>query len=695
MPNMSQHRLQSRQRAEREEQPRVREIAKSVAATVGEGFFRSLVEHLATALDGDCVYVGEFNDGPVPKLQTVAVYRDGAPADAFEQNLNGSCADQVLTDGSMAWSRDVRRIFPADSVLEEMRAEGYVGFRLTDSMGQVIGLIALIGRDRLQHLAATKSVIGAFAARASAELERKRADDALRQSEQRYRAFISASRDGMWRIELAKPVPLELPEDEQIERIYRDGYLAECNDAMARLAGARDAEELVGTQLSALFSETDDRIREELRAAVRSRYSSASIITMPLAPDGKRQYRLRTQCGIVENDELRRIWGTTRDVTELKMAELAVEASERRFREVLQNIHVPALMLSRTGEITFCNEALLAIANSTGGLLGENWLDLIRDTRERPVWAALLSSQFAQQETQFHFEGVLQLRDAAPRLVVWDIIVLRDDTGDSVGLAAIGRDITDQRAMQDRLAQVVKLEAIGRLAAGIAHDFNNALTLIMGYVEFALNQVKPTEPLYKTLVGIQSASSDCAVLAEQLLAIGYRQQLRPELLNLNSMIDAQQDTIERIVGPAVKVVKELDAGIGLVWVDPVQVRRILINLATNARDAMPNGGTLTVSTANVEMDGGASGLPTGEYVRLAVADTGPGLSEEVRQHLFEPFFTTKAPGKGAGLGLTTIYGIVTQSGGYISARNPGVGALIEIFLPRRENVPLESKSSAP
>jgi signal transduction histidine kinase len=207
--------------------------------------------------------------------------------------------------------------------------------------------------------------------------------------------------------------------------------------------------------------------------------------------------------------------------------------------------------------------------------------------------------------------------------------------------------------------------------------------------------VKPTEPLYKTLVGIQSASSDCAVLAEQLLAIGYRQQLRPELLNLNSMIDAQQDTIERIVGPAVKVVKELDAGIGLVWVDPVQVRRILINLATNARDAMPNGGTLTVSTANVEMDGGASGLPTGEYVRLAVADTGPGLSEEVRQHLFEPFFTTKAPGKGAGLGLTTIYGIVTQSGGYISARNPGVGALIEIFLPRRENVPLESKSSAP
>ena len=132
-----------------------------------------------------------------------------------------------------------------------------------------------------------KSVLGAFAARAAAELERKRAEDALRESEQRYRAFISQSTDAMWRIELAMPVPLSAPEEEQIERIYRDGYLAECNDAMARLAGARNMEELIGTQFSAIFPESDTRIREELQAAIRDRYRSATIITTPLGPDGR------------------------------------------------------------------------------------------------------------------------------------------------------------------------------------------------------------------------------------------------------------------------------------------------------------------------------------------------------------------------------------------------------------------------
>jgi PAS domain S-box-containing protein len=501
----------------------------------------------------------------------------------------------------------------------------------------------------------------------------------------------------MWRVELARPVPLDAPEPEQIDRIFRDGYIAECNDAMARLAGARNADELVGSQFSALIPETDERIRGELLDAVRSRYGSATVFTTPTGDDGKKLYRLRTQCGIVENNELRRIWGTTRDITELKMAELAVEASERRFREVLENIHLPALMLNQTGAITFCNHALLGIANCAGGLLGRNWLDLIPDVRERATWSVLLSDKFAAEESRFHFEGVVHAQDDPPRLIVWDAIVLRDESGDTVGLAAIGSDLTDHRMLESRLAQAEKLEAIGRLAGGIAHDLNNSLTLIMGYVESALGQIERAGPLQNTLAGVQSAAADCAVLAEQLLAIGRRQQLRPELLNLNSVIAAQREMIERIIGPDINLVQEPDPAIGLIWFDPVQLRRILTNLAANSRDAMPGGGALTIATGNARVDSPADTSVTApaDYVRLTIADTGCGLSDEVKRHLFEPFFTTKPPGKGAGLGLTTVYAIVSQSGGQISVRSPGIGTVIEILFPRVQGVPETPKTSVP
>jgi PAS domain S-box-containing protein len=658
-----------------------------LSATIGGDFFKALVQHLAAALAADCVYVAELVDGPVSRLRTLAVYRDGAPADEFEQSLPGSCGGQVLEDGRQAWSKDVRKVFPSDPVLEALRAEGYVGIRLSDSGAQVIGLIALVAVEPLKRMSVVKAVLDAFAPRAAAELERQRTNDLLRESEQRYRAFVASSPDAMWRIELTKPIPLSASEDEQIERIFRDGYIGEANAAMARAVGVPTPEDLIGFRLSDVFTDVD-RVRDELRSAVRTRYSSGTFETSPSGPNGEKLYKLRTQYGVVEGDELRRIWGTTRDITDLKRAEIAVEASERRFREVFDHIRSAAVMMDNRGAVTYCNDSAVCLAEtSRQELVGSSWLERIEDSAERDRWKAMLEGSSTGPEPKYQFESELRLRKASPKIMGWTATPLRDHSGGAVGLAAIGRDVTEQRALEARVARTEKLDTIGRMAAGIAHDFNNLLAVILGHVALTLEQLERSHPIFDALVAVQSAATDCAALTDQLMAIGRRQNLKAEIMSLNRVISNGQDLLVSQLGPKVNLVLTLDASLGDIYADPLQIRRVLTNLSTNARDAMKDGGTLTIATSNVvvgpQATESAEDTPPGSYVRLTVTDTGCGISDEVKQHLFDPFVTTKARGKGTGLGLTTVYGIVSQSGGRISVRSElGHGTSFEILFPR-------------
>jgi signal transduction histidine kinase len=327
--------------------------------------------------------------------------------------------------------------------------------------------------------------------------------------------------------------------------------------------------------------------------------------------------------------------------------------------------------------------------SSTQELCGKSWLELIDSLEARQLWAALLLRQSDVEPLHQRFEGLIRLGHGLPRLIVWDTIRLRDERGEAAGLAAIGRDITEQRAIESRLSQVGKLESIGRLAAGVAHDFNNLLTLIMGNMALVLEKVDAADPTYSSLVAIASASEQCAVLTKQLLTIGRSQHLNPELTNLNSVIASEEAIIRGMLGAEIELATDLDPSLGLAYVDPMEIRRVLANLATNARDAMPHGGALTIATTNFDVAPDVQGVTAdvrpGQYVRLTVTDAGIGLTEDVKEHMFDPFFTTKAPGRGTGLGLSTVYGIVAQSGGYISARSaPGAGTTIEILLPRRD-----------
>lgn len=254
-------------------------------------------------------------------------------------------------------------------------------------------------------------------------------------------------------------------------------------------------------------------------------------------------------------------------------------------------------------------------------------------------------------------------------------------------------DITEQRSAaetlrekSDQLQQAQKMEAIGRLAGGVAHDFNNLLTAMQGYGAMVLRQLEPNHPVRADVEEIRKAAESAASLTRQLLAFSRRQMLQPQILALNGVITRVESLLARVIGEDITLVKRLDEGLGLVSADPGQIEQIIMNLAVNARDAMPNGGELTIETKNVELADAYvarhHGASPGPHVMLAVSDTGVGMTEEVRSRIFEPFFTTKEAGRGTGLGLATVYGTVEQSGGSIWVYSePGHGTTFKIYLP--------------
>jgi len=662
------------------------QVAKGLSATLGNDFFDSVVRNLAATFHADSVYIGELAGPPANRLMTLAAVRKHQKTKNFGQTLSGTAAGQVALDGSFACSKDVRGRFPEDTRLETMRAEGYAGVRLCDSAGQPVGLLVVESRERLTDIQLVKSVLETFAPRAAAEIERKRAEDLYRENEERYHAFVSTNPDAMWRIEFERPIPLDLPEEEQLERIYRYGYLAECNEASAALYGMESGEQLVGWRFDKVLPRQDAQLVEELRTAIRSGFRFTVVQTTAQDARGRQAYRLRSQFGILEGGALRRMWGTTRDISELRRAELSMAASERRFREVLEGIHLPAVMLDRNGSITFCNERFLRLANSSKKeLSGRKWLEGVISANEADKWRAAMLHGWEGTAGDRHFEGEIIQREGPPRVVLWDTICLSQEESGETVLAAIGRDLTYQRILEGQMRQAQKLESIARLAAGLAHDFNNLLMVVLGQTAQLLKNATESGPDRQRLASIENAATQCARLTAQLLAFGRKQRLAPRLISLNEVIAGDEGVIRSLIGGAIELVIDLASPIGLVYADPVQIQRILANLVTNSRDAMPDGGTVTVATSNVTIlaeEAMHPGLEPGPYVRLSVSDNGLGLTEEIRTHLFEPFFTTKAQGKGTGLGLSTVYGIVTQSGGHISVHSePGKGARFDILLP--------------
>ena len=311
---------------------------------------------------------------------------------------------------------------------------------------------------------------------------------------------------------------------------------------------------------------------------------------------------------------------------------------------------------------------------------------------DRSAEGSTLLERVARADRIEHFETIRVKKDGTQIHVALTFSPIKDSDGRVVGVSSVARDVTESKHMEAMLRQSQKMEAVGQLAGGVAHDFNNLLGVILGYTGLMLDRLGLDDPQRKSIEEIQKAGDRAALLTRQLLAFSRKQVLQPKVIDLNAVVAGAEKLLQRLIGENIELRAVLNPELCRVKADPGQIEQIIMNLAVNARDAMPSGGKLTIETSNMEFDEAYTAqhpsTRTGPHVMLAVTDTGCGMDAETKAHMFEPFFTTKEFGKGTGLGLSTVYGIVKQSGGSVWVyTEPGLGTSFKIYLACVDAVP--------
>jgi len=285
------------------------------------------------------------------------------------------------------------------------------------------------------------------------------------------------------------------------------------------------------------------------------------------------------------------------------------------------------------------------------------------------------------------FENSIRSKDGQRRVISWNLHGLQDDTGKQIGIVSLGRDVTEQRILEEQIGQMRKMQVVGRMASGFAEDFTSLLTVIRGYCDLATSRLGPTERIYGHIRQIDKAAERAEVLTKKILSFGKNHRLSLQPVTLNLLIKDTQKMLERLVGNKIDLILQCDPLIKNIEANPVKIEQMLMNLVMNSIEAMPQGGVLTISTKEVNISEfsqikGIAGTKSGDYVELTITDTGIGMTQETKEQMFEPFFSTKEQGKGEGLGLSTVYGIVTQCKGHIVVKSaPGKGTTIIIYFP--------------
>jgi len=389
------------------------------------------------------------------------------------------------------------------------------------------------------------------------------------------------------------------------------------------------------------------------------------------------------------------ILSVARDITARKKAQRALKKSERRFRELLENVNLIAISLNTEGKITFCNDFFLQLTGwNREEVLGEDWFEIaIPEEEQENLKENIFQEALKTGGYPAHHENVILTHNGEERIIDWSNTVLKDNNGNVEGITSIGRDITERKQaeqekeeMRKQMFQSQKLESIGQLAGGIAHDFNNLLTVIQGHIQMSKGKVDSDSPLKSHIEQINKAANRASDLTRQLLLFSRKKEARFEPVDLNQIIINLRKMLARLIGEDINININLADDLWTVYADKGQMEQVITNLSVNARDAINRGGEIQINTQNSHLSEkritDSPKLSSKQYVQLEVKDNGKGMDQETQQNIFEPFFTTKDKGEGTGMGLSVVHGITKQHHGIIDVDSEqGQGTSFKIYLP--------------
>ncbi len=517
--------------------------------------------------------------------------------------------------------------------------------------------------------------------------ERRRVEEALRESEKRYKLLLGSVTDYIYTVQVQdgrSVATVHGPGCAAVTGYAPEDYAAD-PDLWYRMVYEPDRHAVMQQAVAILAGEASSPLEHR----ILHRDGSVHWVRNTSVPHYDQQGHLAAYDGLVS------------DITARKQAEEELQGSEARFRTLTEDAPI-AISMSRLGRVVYANPTYLR-------MFGFERAEELNDRPTIELFAPQCRDEVMERANRRaqglpvprEYEAIGRRADGSEFPMLVAVVTMQFSEGSA--LVAFITDLTgpkrveeERRRLEEQLRQAQKLESIGRLAGGVAHDFNNLLTVINGYSQLLLRDLKAGDPLRDGIEEIHSAGERAAGLTRQLLAFSRKQVMSPRVLDLNRVVSEMQPMLARLLGEDVELCVELHAGAATICADRHQLEQVVMNLTVNARDSMPDGGELLIETAVVESgEGQARSHPdarVGRYVMLAVSDTGVGMDEETKNRIFEPFFTTKGIGKGTGLGLSMVQGIVAQSGGYIEVHSEeGKGTTFKIYLPALAEVAADAE----
>jgi PAS domain S-box-containing protein len=640
----------------------LRTVSDALYLARGDNVLDELVESLMKVLGVDYAFVSQLIDQDTSYARTLSFFVDGKKADNFQYDLLGGPCMNVHGREACIFNGNVQQVFPDDRGLIEKGVETYIGIPLFSSVDGPVGIVAVMNRTPLDNPESVRDLLQPFAARAANELDWRQRESALKQSEAKFRSLVEGSIQGIY--------------------IHRDMQLLFVNRTFAEMLGYDSPEDLMDDRslLRLFHPDEHERVLGFKDRRLAGEDAPSHYEARFLRRDGAVVW-VENNAHLIEWDGERAIQSTNIDITDRMHA-------EDRLKSILENITDGVFRTNQEGQLLWANTALARMAGfQDGPEMVSRITDVASEIYVNPDDRRLLLEQLREKGHVREF--LAQFRAPKTEEILWCSTNCRMsvDPAGKIYIDGVVRDVTETRRNDERLRRVEKMQAIGQLTGGIAHDFNNLLGIVIGNLDMLEEDAGDDEKLGRPIATALRAALRGATLTKRLLAFARQSGEEAKPVDLNKVIANLRAPLAKLLTTDIQVDIFLGDGLWLAAVNEGDFEDVIFNLAVNAQDAMPQGGSLIIETKNTVLDaldkGAMDDIPPDGYVMISVSDNGCGMSKEVVDQIFEPFFTTKPVGKGTGLGMSLVYGFTQRSNGYVRVYSePSAGTTIRIFLPR-------------